>query len=136
MRRRHADTVLGVRFDGAEQARPAPGVLEAIAAAEAVLIAPSNPFISIDPILAVPGIRAAVAARRERVVAVSPIVAGEALRGPAAAMLRSLGHEAGPGRRWPGPYSGLVGTLVLDHRDAEEAGAVAEAGVRRSWPTR
>ncbi len=129
VRRRHADAVRSLRFDGAAEARPAPGVLESLAEADLVLVAPSNPFISIDPILAVPGVREAVAARRERVVAVSPIVGGEALRGPAAAMLRSLGHEAGPASV-AAHYSGLVGTLVLDHRDAEEEGAVAAAGVR------
>src|SRR6185437_1115722 len=93
VRRAHADPVSAIRFDGAETARPAPGVLEAIGVADVVVIAPSNPFISIHPILAVPGIRDAVAARRDRVVAVSPIVAGRALRGPAAGMLETLGHE-------------------------------------------
>src|SRR6185312_12054849 len=73
LRRAHADPVSAIRFDGAETARPAPGVLEAIGVADVVVIAPSNPFISIHPILAVPGIRDAVAARRDRVVAVSPI---------------------------------------------------------------
>ena len=113
VRRGHADPVLGIRFDGAEAARPAPGVLEAIAAADVVVIAPSNPFISIDPILAVPGIRAAVAARRERVVAVSPIVAGQALRGPAAAMLSSLGHETSA-VGVAGLYRSLAASLLID----------------------
>src|SRR5262245_40043540 len=74
VRRRHADRVLGVRFDGAEDARPAPGVLDAIAGADTVFLAPSNPFVSIAPILAVPGVREALVARRDSVVAVSPIV--------------------------------------------------------------
>jgi LPPG:FO 2-phospho-L-lactate transferase len=129
VRRRHADAVRGLRFDGAEDSRPAPGVLAALAAADAVLVAPSNPFISIDPILAVPGVRAAVAARRGEVVAISPIVAGEAVRGPAAAMLRSLGHEAGPSAV-AAHYAGLAGTLVLDRRDAAAEEAVAATGVR------
>jgi LPPG:FO 2-phospho-L-lactate transferase len=129
VRRRHADPVLGLRFDGAAAARPAPGVLEAIAAADVVVIAPSNPFISIDPILAVPGIRAAVTARRERVVAVSPIVAGHALRGPAAAMLDSLGHETSA-VGVAGLYRSLAATLVIDHADARAARGVERLGIR------
>ena len=80
-----------VRYEGAETARPAPGVLEAIAGAEVVFLAPSNPFVSIGPILAVPGIVEALAAKR--VVAVSPLVGGKALRGPLAEMMASLGYE-------------------------------------------
>jgi len=129
VRRGHADRVLGIRFDGAEAARPAPGVIEAIGSADVVVIAPSNPFISIDPILAVPGIRAAVAARREHVVAVSPIVAGRALRGPAAGMLESLGHEisvVGVAE----VYRSLAGTLVIDDEDAPAAARVERLGLR------
>lgn len=129
VRRGHADRVLGIRFDGADAAAPAPGVLEAIAAADVVVIAPSNPFISIEPILAVPGIRAAVAARRERVVAVSPIVGGRALRGPAAGMLESLGHEisaVGVAE----VYRSLASTLVIDDEDAPSAERVERLGLR------
>jgi LPPG:FO 2-phospho-L-lactate transferase len=129
VRRGHSDRVLGLRFEGAAAARPAPGVLESIAAADVVVIAPSNPFISIDPILAVPGIRAAVAARRERVVAVSPIVAGRALRGPAADMLDSLGHEPSA-VGVAGLYRSLAATLVIDHEDASSASGVEQLGVR------
>lgn len=129
VRRQHADPVLSLRFDGAAAARPAPGVLEAIANADVVVIAPSNPFISIDPILAVPGIRAAVAARREQVVAVSPIVAGRALRGPAAAMLGSLGHETSA-VGVAGLYQALAATLVIDDEDAPAAGSVERLGIR------
>jgi LPPG:FO 2-phospho-L-lactate transferase len=129
VRRGHADRVLGLRFDGAAAARPAPGVLEAIAAADVVVIGPSNPFISIDPILAVPGIREAVAARRERVVAVSPIVAGRALRGPAADMLDSLGHEPSA-VGVAGLYRSLAATLVIDSEDAPAADDVERLGVR------
>jgi LPPG:FO 2-phospho-L-lactate transferase len=129
VRRGHRDRVLGIRFDGAEAARPAPGVLEAIAAADLVVIAPSNPFISIDPILAVPGIRAAVEARRDRVVAVSPIVAGRAVRGPAAAMLDSLGHETSA-VGVAGLYRRLAGALVIDREDANAAARVRALGVR------
>lgn len=127
--RRHADPVLGVRFEGGEAASPAPGVLEALAAADRVLIAPSNPFVSIDPILAVPGLRAAVVARRADAAAVSPIVGGRALRGPLAEMLSGLGHESsalGVARL----YAELVSTFVLDPADAELAPAVEALGLR------
>ena len=96
VRRRHADRVDGVRFEGAEESRPAPGVVEAIAEADVVVIAPSNPFVSIRPILAVPGIEEAL--RERRVAAISPLVGGKALRGPLAEMMASLGHEPGRGR--------------------------------------
>ena len=99
MRRRHADRVLGVRFEGAEAARPAPGVLDAIAEADVVFIAPSNPFVSIEPILAVPGIEEAV--RAKRVAAVSPIVGGKALRGPLAEMLAASATSRAPRGRAP-----------------------------------
>jgi len=121
--------VLDVRFDGAEAARPAPGVLDAVADAATVFLAPSNPFVSIGPILAVPGVREAVAARREHVVAASPIVAGEAVRGPLAGMLTSLGHEptaVGVARL----YADVAGTFVLDEADAALAPDVAALGLR------
>ena len=127
--RRHTDPVLAVRFEGAGAASPAPGVLEALAAADSVIIAPSNPFVSIDPILAVPGIRAAVAARRADAVAVSPIVGGRALRGPLAEMLSGLGHEPsalGVARL----YAELVSTFVVDLADAELAPAIEALGLR------
>ena len=85
VRRRAEPTVQAITFAGIERARPAPGVLDALRASEAVLIAPSNPFVSIGPILALPEVRETLRSRRESVVAVSPIVGGEALKGPAAA---------------------------------------------------
>jgi LPPG:FO 2-phospho-L-lactate transferase len=124
VRRQHADRVLGVRYDGAEEAAPAPGVLAAILAAEIVFLAPSNPFVSIGPILAVPGVREALAGTR--VVAVSPVVGGEALRGPLVGMLESLGHEpsaAGVARL----YGELVSAFVLDPADAGLAGEIPGA---------
>lgn len=129
VRRRHADRVVGVRFDGAEAARPAPGVLDAIAEADVVFLAPSNPFVSLAPILAVPGVREAVAARRQHVAAVSPIVAGEAVRGPLAGMLESLGHEptaVGVAQL----HADVAGTFVLDEADAALAPQVEALGVR------
>lgn len=129
VRRRHRDPVLAVRFPGAENARPAPGVLEAIARAERILIAPSNPFVSIAPILAVPGVVDALEARRDRVAAVSPLVRGRALRGPLAAMLTSLGHE--PSSVGVAEiYQRVASAFVLDPEDAELAPAVEELGLR------
>ena len=129
VRRGHAVPVRGVRFRGAETARPAPGVLDALQAAEVVVICPSNPIVSIGPVLAVPGVREAVAARRERVVAVSPIVAGAALKGPADRLLRELGHDAsvvGVARL----YAPLAATLVVDEADAGLAETVEAEGMR------
>jgi LPPG:FO 2-phospho-L-lactate transferase len=126
--RQHAVAVTDVRFDGADGARPAPGVLDAITNADVVVIAPSNPLVSIDPVLAVRGVRDAVRAARERTVAISPIVAGAALKGPADRMLRELGHEAsvvGVARL----YAELASVLVIDDADAASAGAVEAAGI-------
>jgi LPPG:FO 2-phospho-L-lactate transferase len=127
--RRHAVAVSRVRFDGAASASPAPGVLDALASARRVVIAPSNPIVSIGPVLAVPGVRDAVADRREDVVAVSPIVAGAALKGPADRLLTELGHEAsvvGVARL----YAALAATLVVDVADADLAPQVEAEGVR------
>ena len=127
--RQHAVPVRSVRFDGAESARPAHAALAALAGADAVVVAPSNPVVSIGPVLAVPGIEAAVEARREQTVAISPIVGGAALKGPADRMLRELGHEAsavGIARL----YAPLCATLVIDRVDADLAPAVEAEGVR------
>ena len=129
VQRHHDVEVRALRFDGAHAARPAPGVVEAIETATRVVIAPSNPLVSIDPILAVPGVRRAVETRRADGVAVSPIVAGAALKGPADRLLRELGHEAsvvGIARL----YAPLVATLVIDEADAGQAAAVEAEGVR------
>lgn len=129
VRRRHAVAVRGVRFDGATEATPAPGVLDALRDADVIVVCPSNPIVSIGPLLAVPGVGDAVIARRDRVVAVSPIVAGKALKGPADRLLAELGHEVsvvGVARL----YAGLAATLVIDDADAGLAGAVEAEGVR------
>ncbi|MDP9072924.1 MAG: 2-phospho-L-lactate transferase [Actinomycetota bacterium] len=126
--RRHQVPVEAVRFNRVDAARPAPGVLEAIAAAERLVICPSNPVVSIGPIMAVPGVRAALAARRCDVVAVSPIVAGRALKGPADHMLTELGHESsvvGVARL----YADVAATLVIDVADRDLAQAVEAEGV-------
>ncbi len=113
--RRHADTVTDVRFDGAERAQAAPGVVAAIEQADAVVIAPSNPVLSIWPILAVAEVAKAVEAA-SRVVAVSPLFGGEALKGPAAKVLTSLGYPAG-NAGVIAAYDGLLTDLVVDTGD-------------------
>ena len=127
VRRRQRDTVREVRFDGSRE--PAPGVLEAIATADIVVIAPSNPIVSIGPLLALDGVRDALASTHAPVVAVSPIIGGEAVKGPAAAMLESLGHEVsatGVARI----YADFLDVMVIDERDRALASAVAAAGPR------
>ena len=124
----HSAPVRGLRFDGAAAARPAPGVADALASCEAIVIAPSNPLISVGPILAVDSIRSALADRRVPAVAVSPIVAGAALRGPAADMMASLGHDPSP-LGVADLYAGLIDALVIDHADADLAPALRERGV-------
>jgi LPPG:FO 2-phospho-L-lactate transferase len=127
--RQHAVPVQAVRFAGVESAVPADGVLDALRRATRIVIAPSNPIVSIGPILAVPGIRDALAARRDDVLAISPIVAGAALKGPADRLLVELGHEAsvvGVARL----YAEVAGTLVVDTADADLASAVEAEGMR------
>jgi LPPG:FO 2-phospho-L-lactate transferase len=126
--REHSVPVSGVRFEGAEAATPGPGVLDAIVDADVVVVAPSNPIVSIGPLLAVPGVRDALGARVGGRVAVSPIIAGAALKGPADRLLAELGHEAsvvGVARL----YAGLVDALVVDEADAALAPAVEAEGI-------
>jgi len=123
------DEVVDVDLAAARAARPAPGVLEAIAGAETILVCPSNPIVSIGPILAVHGVREALAAARAPVVAVSPIVGGAPVKGPADRLMRGLGHEVsalGVARL----YRGLARGFVLDTRDADQAGGVEALGLR------
>jgi LPPG:FO 2-phospho-L-lactate transferase len=126
---RHDVAVRRVRFEGAEDTRPGPGVLDAIAAASIVVVCPSNPVVSIDPVLAVPGVAEALTGRRDRTVAVSPIVAGAALKGPADRLLVEMGFESSVVgvARW---YARFVSTLVVDEADAALAPAVEAEGVR------
>jgi LPPG:FO 2-phospho-L-lactate transferase len=129
VRHQHADRVTAIRFDGGELARPAPGVDDALRDAAAIVLAPSNPLISIGPILAVAHIRELLERRSAPCVAISPIVAGRALRGPAAAMMTSLGHEASPvgvARL----YRGLIDVMVLDREDEMLASDVEALGIR------
>jgi LPPG:FO 2-phospho-L-lactate transferase len=120
--RRHRDPVDRVRYEGAAAAKPAPGVLEALHEAELILIAPSNPFVSIGPILAVERIRSALERRRVPCVAVSPLIGGRTVRGPADRMLARLAGGTGP-KQVRDCYKGLIDALVVDNADAgEDAG--------------
>ena len=129
VRQQHNVAVSGVRFAGAEHSTPGPGVIDAIVEAGIVVVAPSNPIVSIGPVLAVPGVRAALQAARARTVGISPIIGGAALKGPADRMLRELGHEVsvvGVARL----YRDLVSVLVIDEVDRPLADAVRAEGVR------
>lgn len=129
VKRRTEDEVRAVRFEGAAEARPAPGVLEAIADAELIAVAPSNPVVSIGPILAVPGVREALRATKATVVAVSPIIGGQTIKGPADRMMASLGMKAtcvGVAEA----YADFLNVLVIDEEDRAEAAAVEATGVR------
>ncbi len=130
VRERCRPRALGFRYEGAEWARPSAVFLDALAASDlgAVFICPSNPYISIDPILAVPGVRAALEACRAPVIAVSPIIGGEAVKGPTAKMMAERGI-APSARAIAEHYAGLIDGLVLDEADRGEAAAVAAAGI-------
>ncbi len=117
VRRRARPRVRKVRFKGARSAAPAPGVVEAIERADLVIIAPSNPFVSIGPILSLTPVRGALRRARERVIAVSPLIRGRAVKGPLAAMMRGLGHRPGVAGIATA-YAGLAGTLVVAPGDS------------------
>jgi LPPG:FO 2-phospho-L-lactate transferase len=129
VRERCEPAVLGVRFEGADAAVAAPGVIEAVLAADTVLVCPSNPVISIGPILAVAGVRDALVSRRDRVVGVSPIIAGRPVRGPADRLMGPLGIDVscvGVARE----YREFCSALVIDAGDAARAGEIQALGVR------
>src|SRR5215204_5230914 len=129
VRRGQRDEVLGVELRGIEDARPTEGVLAAISGADAIVLCPSNPVVSIGPILAVPGIMEILASSSVPKVAVSPIVGGRALKGPADRMLASLGHEVsatGVARM----YAGLVDGMVVDLTDENERAGIEALGMR------
>jgi LPPG:FO 2-phospho-L-lactate transferase len=128
VRHRAQDEVVGVHFEGATESEPAPGVLEAIRDAQAVLIAPSNPIVSVGTILAVPGIRAALELTHAPVVAVSPIVGGAAIKGPAGPLLRASGYEVSA-LGVAHCYRGIIDALVIDHADAHLAKAIRSLGM-------
>jgi LPPG:FO 2-phospho-L-lactate transferase len=130
--RHHADRVSAIRHTGATEATPTPETLEAIANAELLVLAPSNPFLSIGTILAVPAVLEAITASPAPVVGVSPIVGGAALRGPADELFRSLGGEpsaAGVAEHYQRLHPGLLDALVIDTVDADLAPRVAATGL-------
>jgi LPPG:FO 2-phospho-L-lactate transferase len=129
VRRRQQDEVRSLRFDGADIATPACGVAEAIQDADAIIIAPSNPLVSIGPILNVPGVRDELVEATAPIIAVSPIVGGQALKGPADRMMRSLGHESsalGVARL----YADFLDVLVLDRIDVALVPEIESLGIR------
>jgi len=133
VRRQHADTVLSVRFAGIERARLPQATREAIQQAGVIVICPSNPFVSVAPILAVPGMLATLHSVAAPTVAISPIVGGQAIKGPAAAMLASLGHEVsayGVAALYAARYPGLLHGFVLDQADAADAPRIEALGLR------
>jgi len=123
--RQHRDEVDAVRFEGADDATPAPGTLELLAAADLLLLAPSNPYVSLAPILAVRPIRAALASRRVPCVAVSPLIGGRAVKGPADRMLERLAGGTSP-RHVARCYEGLIDAVVVDEADADDLEGLGE----------
>jgi LPPG:FO 2-phospho-L-lactate transferase len=129
VKRRAEPIVQKILFDGVENAKPAPGVLDAIRDAERIIICPSNPLISIGPILAVPGIREALRARRQSVIAVCPIVAGKSLKGPSDKMLAQLGHD--PSAQGVAKlYADFTGTFVIDPADESQKPAIEKLNMK------
>jgi LPPG:FO 2-phospho-L-lactate transferase len=129
VKRRAEPVVRGIRFDGVDKARPAKGVLESIRDANRILICPSNPLISIGPILAVPGVREALRARKGSVFALCPIVGGKSLKGPSDKMLAELGHEPsalGVAKL----YADFSGTFVIDPADKKQADRIGDLGMK------
>jgi LPPG:FO 2-phospho-L-lactate transferase len=125
----HDVAVASVRFEGSASAQPGPRVLQAISGSDAIVVCPSNPVVSIDPLLAVPGILDSLVARRDDIVGVSPIVAGAALKGPADRLLAELGFEPSVVgvAKWYAPW---MGTLVIDQADSALQHAVEAEGIR------
>jgi LPPG:FO 2-phospho-L-lactate transferase len=129
VRDRARHRVRRITVAGARRAAPAPGVLAALGARHDVVFAPSNPLVSIGPMLAIPALRAALRRRRARTVAISPLVGGRAVRGPLHRMLRGLGLPASVSTI-ARLYRGLIDTLVIDRTDAASARAVRALGIR------
>ena len=123
--RGHRDEVDAVHFEGEELARPTPGALEAIAGADLVLLAPSNPYVSVGPILALRELREALAQRQVPCVAVSPLIGGRAVKGPADRMLRRLAGGTSP-RHVASCYLGLIDALVVDEADSDDLDGLGE----------
>ncbi len=124
-----SDKVLGVSFEGAENAKPAPGVIEALQAAKLILIGPSNPVTSIGPILAVKEIRKYLSENRDKVLAVSPIIGGEPVSGPAGVLMQGVGQEVTP-RGVAQMYRDVAGSILTDQNDNQFAQSIVELGMR------
>lgn len=129
VRRRAEPKVLGIRFENIDSASPAPGVAEAILEADGVIICPSNPLISIGPILAVPGMRDLIRETKAKVAAVSPIVGGASLKGPSDRMMADLGYEVSA-RGVAGMYEDIVDVFILDRRDEAMAGEIERLDIK------
>lgn len=128
VKRRAEPVVHGIRFDGAESAKPAPGVLDSIGNADRIIICPSNPLISIGPILAIPHVREHLRERNKEVFAVCPIVGGKSLKGPSDKMLAQRGHQPtalGVAKL----YADFTGTFIIDPADKEHAASIAALGM-------
>ncbi|MCY4259299.1 MAG: 2-phospho-L-lactate transferase [Rhodobacteraceae bacterium] len=128
VRERCTPRVLELRYQGIGSAKPSPEAIAAIAAADLVVIAPSNPLVSIAPILGIDGITEAICATRAPVLAVSPLIAGQAIRGPASAMMDTLGLQPDV-KGVAGIYAGIAGSLMIDHQDARHADAIRTLGL-------
>lgn len=124
------EEISSIRIEGLADAAPAPGVLDAIRDADLIVIAPSSPIVSIGTILGVPGVRDAVAARRDRVIGVSPIISGAPVEGPAHKFLRGAGYTECSARQMAEIYADVCATYVIDHADAAEAASIEALGVR------
>ena len=132
VRDRCEPAVAGFRFEGLDEAAPAPGFLAALSSCDTVIICPSNPFVSVDPILSLPGVIEALGGRNVPVVVVSNIVGGEALKGPAAKMMQELDMPTsalGVAKHYVEKYSGLITGFVLDYADAELERSVEDLGL-------
>jgi LPPG:FO 2-phospho-L-lactate transferase len=129
VRERARGRVRGIEIAGARTARPAPGVLAALRAVDAIVIAPSNPLVSVAPILAVPGVREALLRRRAPAAAICPLVGGRPVKGPLHRMLRGIGREVSP-RGVARAYRGLIDVFVLDRADAAWAPRIEALGMR------
>jgi LPPG:FO 2-phospho-L-lactate transferase len=121
--------VTNVLFEGAAEARPAPGIIEALSQADRIIVCPSNPILSIGPMLAIPEIRREISRRKADTVAISPVVAGKTLRGPADKILLSMGYEASV-QGVAKYYRGLIDRIIIDQVDARQEARIERLGLK------
>ncbi|MGQ4914162.1 MAG: 2-phospho-L-lactate transferase [Candidatus Asgardarchaeia archaeon] len=129
VKRRTQDTVIEVKFQNIEKAKPAPGILDAIESADGIIISPSNPIVSIGPILAIRGIRDALQSTEAKIVAISPIVGGKTIKGPADRMLQSLGYDVSP-VGVAELYKDFLDVMIIDTIDAECKKKIEALGIK------